>query len=189
MTIFRYEVLQMSSPIVSVTEQQQSGDPELQALSAISSLLSELPGDSQARILSWITSRFSGHGVVRGPLKPGDGARAAPESTREFPDIATLFVAASPTTGSEKALVVSYWLQACMGQEEWEGFAVNTELKHLGHGLKNVTDALNSLIEHKPQLVVQLRKSGKTKQARKRYKLTVEGIRKVRMMASAGSEI
>lgn len=178
----------MSSPIVSLTEQQQPADPELQALSAISSLLTELPGDSQARIVNWITSRFGGHGVVRGPLKSGDGAHA-PESAREFPDVATLFVAASPTTGSEKALVVAYWLQECMSQEEWEGFAVNTELKHLGHGLKNVTDALNSLIEHKPQLVVQLRKSGKTKQARKRYKLTAEGIRKVRLMASAGSEI
>lgn len=178
----------MSSPIVSPTEQQQSVDPELQALSAISSLLSELPGDSQARIVNWITSRFGGHGVVRGALKSGDSAHE-PGVRGDFPDIATLFVTASPTTGSEKALVVAYWLQECLGQEEWEGFAVNTELKHLGHGLKNVTDALNSLIEHKPQLVVQLRKSGKTKQARKRYKLTTEGIRKVRLMASSASEI
>ncbi len=178
----------MSSPIASPIEQQPPVDPELQALSAISSLLSELPGDSQTRIVNWISSRFGGYGVIRGPLKSGDSVHA-PESTTKFPDLATLFVAASPSTGSEKALVVAYWLQECMGQEEWEGFAVNTELKHLGHGLKNVTDALNSLIEQKPQLAVQLRKSGKTKQARKRYKLTTEGIRKVSLMAPTGSEI
>jgi DNA-binding PadR family transcriptional regulator len=83
---------------------------------------------------------------------------------------------------------MGFWLQECLHHEEWEGFAINSELKHLGHGLKNVTDALNALIDHRPQLVVQLRKSGKTKQARKRYKLTAEGARKVRQMVSSASE-
>jgi hypothetical protein len=179
------EVFFMSSPVLSAIEQQPK-DPELHALSAISSLLSELPGDTQARIVTWITSRFGGHGILRNSLK-GDAPQFT-DSAREFPDLATLFVAASPSTGSEKALTVAYWLQECMHHEEWEGFAINTELKHLGHGLKNVTDALNALIEHKPQLVVQLRKSGKAKQARKRYKLTAEGVRKVRLSVSAGSE-
>jgi hypothetical protein len=177
----------MSSPVLSPIE-QQAADPELHALSAISSLLSELPGDSRARIVAWITSRFGGLGIVRAHSDAGD-ANQLTDSAREFPDVATLFVAARPSTGSEKALTVAYWLQECMGREEWEGFAINSELKHLGHGLKNVTDALNSLIEHKPQLVVQLRKSGKAKQARKRYKLTAEGTRKVRLMVSSGSEV
>jgi hypothetical protein len=177
----------MSSSPVLLGSEQQPKDPELHALSAISSLLSELPGDSQARIVTWITSRFVGGGIIRAPLNSSDGNQLT-DSGREFPDVATLFVAARPSTGSEKALTVAYWLQECMGHEEWEGFAINSELKHLGHGLKNVTDALNSLIEHKPQFVVQLRKSGKTKQARKRYKLTAEGVRKVRLMVSSGSE-
>jgi len=85
-------------------------------------------------------------------------------------------------------LTVAFWLQECLHHDEWEGFAINSELKHLGHGLKNVTDALKALIDQRPQLVVQLRKSGKTKQARKRYKLTAEGVRKVRHMVSSGIE-
>jgi hypothetical protein len=176
----------MSTSAVSPSELQPI-DPELHALSAIQSLLSELPEASQGRIVTWIMSRFGGLGIVRAPMKVGEVNQVV-DSQREFPDLASLFVAARPSTGSEKALTVAYWLQECMRHDEWEGFAINTELKHLGHGLKNVTDALNSLIEHKPQLVVQLRKSGKTKQARKRYKLTAEGIRKTRLMVSAGSE-
>lgn len=159
-------------------------DPELHALTAISALLADLSDDSQVRIVNWISSRFRipGADTIAKPQ-----SSSVPEFETEFPDVASLFVAANPSTGSEKALIVAFWLQAYMQHEEWEGFAVNTELKHLGHGLKNVTDALNALIEHKPQLAVQVRKSGKTKQARKRYKLTVEGTRKVRQMVSASN--
>lgn len=160
-----------------------SADPELQALTTIQSLLAKLPDDSQARIVTWMSSRFriAGLGLASEQL-----STSLKSGEPEFSDVATLFVTANPSTGPEKALTVAFWLQECMHQEDFEGFAVNTELKHLGHGLKNITDALNGLIEHKPQLAVQLRKSGKTQQARKRYKLTVEGVRKIRQMV-AGS--
>jgi hypothetical protein len=163
-------------------------DPELNVLSTISSLLVDLSEESQARIVTWITSRFGVQTSLIMPPRHGEGADPA-DQAREFPDVATLFVSAKPSTGSEKALTVGFWLQECLHREEWEGFAINSELKHLGHGLKNVTDALNALIDHRPQLVVQLRKSGKTKQARKRYKLTAEGVRKVRQMVSSASEV
>jgi hypothetical protein len=42
--------------------------------------------------------------------------------------------------------------------------------------------ALNSLIAKKPQLVIQTRKSGSSQQARKKYKLTNEGLNKVERM-------
>jgi hypothetical protein len=177
----------MSTSVVPVAPEHPL-DPELNALSTISSLLVDLPEESQARIVTWITSRFGAQGSPTISTRHGEGADLADES-REFPDVATLFVAAKPSTGSEKALTMGFWLQECLHHEEWEGFAINSELKHLGHGLKNVTDALNALIDHRPQLVVQLRKSGKTKQARKRYKLTAEGARKVRQMVSSAIEV
>ena len=52
----------------------------------------------------------------------------------------------------------------------------NRELKHLGHNVANVTVALTYLMQQKPALVLQLRKSGSTKQARKTYKVTTAGI-------------
>lgn len=173
----------MSSPVFAAV-QEHSVDPELNALSTISSLLADLPEDSQARIVNWISSRFR---VAASVSIKSDRSESAAR-TREFQDLASLFVASNPSTGSEKALTVAFWLQECLHHEEWEGFAINTELKHLGHGLKNITDALNALIDHRPQLAVQLRKSGKAKQARKRYKLTAEGVRRVRQMVSAESE-
>lgn len=59
---------------------------------------------------------------------------------------------------------------------------MNTALNNLGHKLANVTVSLSVLIEAKPQLVLQLRKSGKSKQARKTYKLSVAGIDRVKEM-------
>jgi hypothetical protein len=177
------EVKEMSFQVAPVTS-EVSPDPELHALTTISALLAELSDDSRGRIVNWISSKFGVQGNWS-VIKPDAGSM---ESVKEFSDLATLFVAASPATGAEKALTVAYWVQEYLHNEEWEGFAINTELKHLGHGLKNITDALNALIDQRPQLAVQLRKSGKTKQARKRYKLTVEGLRKVRQMVSSSIE-
>src|SRR6202140_5757683 len=96
-----------SSPVLPVIEQQPRG-PELHALSAISSLLSELPGDTQARIITWITARFGGPGILRMPLR-GDTSQFT-DSAREFPDLAALFLAASPSTGSDEAWESREWL-------------------------------------------------------------------------------
>ena len=55
-------------------------------------------------------------------------------------------------------------------------------MKDLGHGVGNITDALTALKEERPALILQLKKSGTSKQARKTYKLTQEGIRRVQGM-------
>ena len=85
-------------------------------------------------------------------------------------------------------LAVAYWFQVQQGQEEWDSFVVHKELKHLGHQSTNITRDLGVLMNRTPRLVMQVRKAGSTKQARKRYKLTREGIRGVEKMIGA-SEI
>jgi hypothetical protein len=55
-------------------------------------------------------------------------------------------------------------------------------LKNLGQGLANITNAIDGLRNQKPALVLQLKKSGKSQQARKTYKLTVAGIKAVEVM-------
>jgi len=81
-------------------------------------------------------------------------------------------------------LVVAYWKQAIEGAESFEAFPVSKELKHMGHGVANITRALDVLIKSSPKLVLQVAKSGKSQQARKRYKVTREGIRRVQGMVS-----
>lgn len=106
------------------------------------------------------------------------------EDSFEYDSFAELYATTDPNLNHEKALVAAYWIQACQGAENFSGFLINKELTNLGHKLPNVTNALSSLINMKPQLVLQLKKTGKTPQARKTYKLSKSGIDKVEEMIS-----
>ena len=59
---------------------------------------------------------------------------------------------------------------------------MNKKLKDLGYRVSNITTAFNGLINRRPQLVIQTKKSGTSKQARKLYRLTTEGQRAVERM-------
>jgi hypothetical protein len=85
----------------------------------------------------------------------------------------------------DKALVVAYWLQVRGGAADIDAQTANTELKHLGHGISNVTRAFEGLKSQKPALMIQLRKEGSTQQARKRFKVTAEGRKSVERMLTA----
>ena len=50
-------------------------------------------------------------------------------------------------------------------------------LKDLGHRASNITDALSSAMKEKPALIIQVKKSGSARQARKLYKLTDAGVK------------
>src|SRR5688572_11371365 len=53
--------------------------------------------------------------------------------------------AAEPTTDSDRALVAGYWYQFVEGQEDFGSQTINSDLKHLGHGVSNITKALERL--------------------------------------------
>ena len=165
---------------------------EIEALKSVVSALTPLDEQARARVLNWVTAKFNistaGRHMPALPLKiqPFPDPTAEP-ATPTGQDLATIFSATSPETESDKALVVAYWLQTSKGQEAFDSQEVNGELKHLGHGVKNITRALEVLISTKPQLVIQTRKSGITKQARKKYRVTGEEIARVTQMASGGA--
>ena len=111
-----------------------------------------------------------------------DDVEAVIEGSSEDSTFAELYAKTDPTSNPDKALVAGYWLQVCQGNQNFSGFSINGELNNLGHKLSNVTHSLSSLINMKPQLVLQLRKTGKSKQARKTYKLSKAGIDRVKEM-------
>ncbi len=78
--------------------------------------------------------------------------------------------------------MAGYWFQVVQNQADFVGQAVNNALKDVGHGVGNITNALSSLQSRKPALVRQVAKSGRTQQARKKYKLTTAGVSAVRAM-------
>jgi len=99
-----------------------------------------------------------------------------------------LYGTISPSSEADRALVVGYWLQVLQGEQDLDSFQINKELKNLGHGVGNITNALTSLIQRKPQLVIQTRKSGSSQQARKRYRLTDAGLKAVERMLNGGDK-
>jgi hypothetical protein len=164
-------------------------DPEITAMTGVATALTPLDDEARGRILRWAAERF---GVSMPKIQSKnmevniddvpDGDDAGPF---EYSNFAELFEHTSTRTGADKALVAAYWFQVIQGNSGFQSQQLNTELKNLGHGLSNVTDALGSAERAKPTLVMQVTKSGKSKQARKTYKLTLAGINAVKTMISS----
>lgn len=146
---------------------------ELDAMSKVFGILEPLDEKARMRVLAWVSDHLN----VR-----GTGGAEQPEAERRaegWKTFAELFEAAQPNTNGERALVGGYWLQVCKGLEDFDSASVNKELQNLGHPVVNITDAFDQLRSRKPALAIQVRKSGKSQQARKKYKLTQAGIKKV----------
>jgi hypothetical protein len=161
-------------------------DKETEAIGKIAGILEELEEDRRGRVIRYILERFNISGVSKDAKLAAGGSQLEPQvdTPAEFGDFASLVDATSPGTDAMRALVAGYWLQVCNDSPSFDAQSANTELKHLGHASSNITTALTVLINQKPALVLQLRKSGNTKQARKSYKVTESGIRRVRQMLS-----
>jgi hypothetical protein len=182
-------------------EKVDQDDPaaEVAAMSALISALSPLNLQAKVRVLRWATETFGVSGAVS-TSNPGSRTLTAavrPETgmtplnphrnSGEFGELADLYSATNPESDVEKALVVAYWLQVVKGDSDVDTQSVNTELKHLGFGIGNITRAFDRLKSTRPNLVIQLRKEGSHKQSRKRFKVTVEGQREVERMLAVQS--
>ena len=157
-------------------------DAEIEAMRAITELMHGLQVDQVRRVLSWANDKFGGQVRTTVSMQESRTTEAANPRPPIFAALADLYDAASPSTEPEKLLVVAYWFQVVQGTGELESQVLNKELKNLGHPVGNITRAFSSLAETTPRLVMQTRKTGSTKQARKRFRLTVEGIRRVGQM-------
>jgi hypothetical protein len=172
---------------------------EIEAMGAIDQALNDLETDERKRVLRWAIDKFgagqvdqSGGGsgdLAKEDGGGGNGQHSAQEGgTSRYERIVDLVDAAAPKTVVDHVLVASYWFQIVRGQENFTGQEVNAELKDLGHGSKNITDSYTSLISRKPPAARQVQKSGSSRQARKRYRLTEVGIRGVERMLQGEEE-
>lgn len=157
--------------------------PEVKAIAELEKALGGLEDEVRGRVLRWALERFGLGGMAQAgrqdrqlgkkdSAEGGKGAAATPDGAATLSEF---YAAASPTTDADRVLVVGYWFQFREEATDLEAQKLNSELKHLGHKVGNVTRAFSALISQRPQLVVQVRKEGSTKQARKKYKLTTAG--------------
>jgi len=169
-----------------------TNDPELEAIGSITAALAQLEDDqARARVLRYANERFGAlsreeHRSLR-PAQEQEHAAGAPPrqlsvapADPAFAEFADLFDAADPASDLDKTMTGAYWIQCCEGAGSWGSYRVNNLLKDMGHGVGNVTRALTSAQSHKPALVRQTAKSGRSQQARKTYKLTTAGVKYVR---------
>ncbi len=166
-------------------------DKEILAMQTVFKALEQLDAESHQRIFEYIAARLGLSSVVGtrssslATAQENGGQTILEENSpreREFETLAELHEAANPQSDKDRVLVAAYWLQICGGAESFVSYDVNKALKDLGHGLSNVTGAFDSLKRLKPALVLQLKKAGKSRQARKIYKVTEPGVAAVTAM-------
>jgi hypothetical protein len=165
---------------------------ELEVMGDIAKALSRIPEDgARRRILDWAYSRFN---VVQGKLgtalsnRPTAAIDGSAVSFQDYASLGDLFAATDPSDETERALVAAIWVQTHEGNGSFSAQAVNGSLTHMGHGVSNITRTLGTLMTTKPRLVIQLEKAGKSRQARKTYKVTLEGERTVRGLLTRTQE-
>lgn len=175
-----------------MVDSQSDADAEFSAMQTLYKVLEPLDDDARSRVVNYIAARLeiALQGAGR-PSSSGLGTTSGAEEIAieqervgapKYSTFAELYDATQPEGNADKALVAGYWLQVCQSAESFDGFSANKELKHLGRGVPNITNAIDSLKGQKPALALQLRKSGKSQQARKAYKITVAGIKAVEAM-------
>lgn len=171
------------------TESTASG--EFAAINAVYTALAPLSQSAQHRVVTYISSLLELGGISdSSQSNPISSAAESPSESgtddhssgkESFATFADFFNAASPRTQADGALVAAVWLLD-QGSEQFAALAINRELQNLGRRIGNITDALSSLQSKKPALVVQVKKAGRSRQARKTYKVTRPGIERVREM-------
>lgn len=178
---------------------QTAADAEFSAMQTLYTVLEPLDDDARSRVVGYIVSRLevglSGAAKPSGFARASSGSASVPTSEEEevaiekeekgapkYSSLAELYDATQPTSNADKALVAAYWVQVVQGAESFDSHSANKELKNLGHGIANITNAVETLKNLKPALALQLKKSGRSQQARKVYKVTVAGIKAVEAM-------
>jgi hypothetical protein len=178
---------------------------ELNAMQAVAKAVTGLDQDAVARVLRWASERFNvtvaaatskvtGGGAGGGRPMVSAGSQSESGSTNgngnggatvgEFTELGELYAAADPQSDADKALVVGYWLQYKDGAPDFAAQAINTTLKHMGYGIANITTAFDTLKARKPAHILQLKKAGTSRQARKTYKVTLAGKQAVEAMVA-----
>ena len=158
---------------------------DLKALQTILHALEPLPEDERIRVLRWASEKLGIQQVLPGRVSGGAvKMTTAIDAAFEkhpggFQSVGEFLAAASPETDVDRVLCVAVYLQDFSETPDTitlSGKQINDQLKDLGHGVKNITDAINTLKKRKPQHMIQTKKAGKAQQAWKEYRVTRAGI-------------
>ena len=167
-------------------------DPEIEAIVKSYEVIKDLDSASKRRVITWLVNKFdlsgelpaaksglSSMGKNAGLMSSGMSEMELPEDLTGFDTAEGLYNQISTKTEPEKVLVVAAYLQEKLLLNELGGRRINTELKRMNQGVKNITAAISSLTKKTPPLMSQNKKEGSSPQAKKKYHVTEEGVKKV----------
>lgn len=167
-------------------------EKELSTLSRCYDLFDSLDDDAKVRAFQWLSNKFKlGQTTLtiasetpvsmQSPMVPGVVTQAPKEATptgvESFNSFEELFKFIKPSSDSEKALVAAVYLQLKKDLSDLTSAQVQKELKRINNRVSNITQAISALV--KKNMMIQLSKEGNSQQARKKYKVTLEGIKQI----------
>ncbi len=182
-------------------------DPELNAMSQVLEVFNELEQDQRKRIVDWLTARFQ---LVFDEDKQKDEIKlqesspttvqqfdttpivkeGAPEIDRmtpidkqdlkQYESITDLLEESTATKVIDRILLAAAYLQEKKNLTELTSFEINSQLKKAGHGIPNISIGINRLLEKVPQLMAVTKREGNTKQSRRKFAVTEDGLQKVK---------
>jgi len=119
-----------------------------------------------------------GEGAATGEEAPRRRGRprGSTNARRAGGSVGSLIERWRPETMAERALLGAYVLARGRADRTVTSQAINAELKRNGLPVPNITRAIESNLRARPPLMVQKKKMGTTRQARKQYALTQEGV-------------
>lgn len=179
----------------------EEADLEIEAMGKMSRALGGLDEDTRGRVIRWVAERY-GIALDLSPKKaaPTRGSTGGQEESdedeigeetedkaRNWEHFAELYSASEASTHPEGMLVAAYWVQILKGAGSFGSLELNRLLKDLGHRVTGTAKVMSTLMAKKPALILQLKKSGKSQQARKTYRLTEAGKKAVERMIANGS--
>jgi hypothetical protein len=116
-----------------------------------------------------------GTGTDEAPRRRGR-PKGSTNARRASGGIGSMIERWKPETMAERALLGAYVLARGRPDRTVTSQAINAELKRNGLPVPNITRAIESNLRARPALMVQKKKMGTTRQARKQYALTQEGV-------------
>lgn len=159
-------------------------DEELKAMQDASAALAGLDDIARGRVIRWLAER---NGVVLGKGSAAPSSQGQPSATADEEEFADFFHRTGATLDKEKALAAAYWLRS-HGTAQFASAEINGMLKELGYRVSNITDALSASMKEKPALIIQMKKAGTSRQARKLYKMTDAGARSIEEKLSSSKD-
>lgn len=167
-------------------------DPELHAMSLVFDALKNLDNGQRRRIIQWVKDRLQtdieettttaqqavAPATTAATLAPAAEAPRIPtkKDLAHFETAMDLFAESSAKKSTSKVLLMAAYLQERHNYKEISSYDINFRLKRIGHGVTNISSLINGILKRVPHLLVQVDAENLPKQARRKFRVTVEGL-------------